>query len=160
MRLWIPKGRSATLVHIAAWVVFLVLTLIGLLLEKTNTRLNPAFVFLTMPLAFLVFFPAVSIVSARSQLTSDPPAGFLKKWWNTFFAGTPPYLAIAAIAYFYLVSFWIQGADVLGRIRPGPVDSIGTESVGFFAVSSLFALLAAVILWGHARSSLPTGGRV
>ncbi|GIK36109.1 MAG: hypothetical protein LC130_28710 [Bryobacterales bacterium] len=149
MKPWVPTLRIAKYLHFAAWISFVGLVVVAGLLESERITLPAFALFGGIPLALFLCWPAISVVAVRGERSRRVP--FLRRLWKAFFAGTPVALAVFAIIYFYAIGIWFQVAQVLKRIQPRPVSELGPWAVGFFALPSVFVLLAAVILFGYLR---------
>jgi hypothetical protein len=152
MNPWVPSLAAARLLHLAAWISFVGLVVAAVLLESERVTLPVSVLFAALPLAMFLLWPAVSVIGVRIRRERSRP--FWRHLWQSVFEGTPVVLALFAITYFYAVGAWVQAAHVFRRFQAGSTDALGPSAVGFFALASVFVLLAAAILYGYLR----TGG--
>lgn len=160
MKRWVPSRETVGQLHVASWVGFIVFLSLAVLLATGWLALPIGVIFVCFPFVFLVFWPAVSIVATRADSSQPLDPLNWRATWKIVFAGVPGTLSTFVVLYFYGVVGWLLMAGAFTPRASSEVSDLGPWAVGFFALPSVFALIAAAVFLGYLRSSTDAQMRI
>jgi hypothetical protein len=150
MKRWVPSPEASHTLSLLGFVATLALGALCFVVHTGAMRVPLESVFVVVPLVFVFFYPATSLIARRAE--SMGQFRLSPDLWRVLFAGTPLPVALFAIAYFYAMIGWLYLSDVIHDARSGAIETLGQEAafLSFFsAIASAMIVIASAILFGH-----------